>query len=289
MPIDIIGAPARVDIVGQLSRFEAEDTQKFSLVSTLTIPATVQFMVFNTDGNTLMPVIAQSGQTVTVSALAVNVGSVGLFFVNRQLPTSVGFYTYEYRMWGSSGASSGSLVDSVYTVKRGEFEVTHTQPQSFFSYGDKVVVLGISRQLVARGDLTERDVQPYMEGADAYINAKLGTLFSVPITPTPNLLRDMSQVFATWGLWSDRVKSHKDDTPPAIVSRRDWFEDLLDNIVEGKAAIEVSSGTIQRLEETVTAITGGIEGGVPTHGKSDFEDQEVDRNITDAESDWRDG
>ena len=109
MPIDIIGQAARVDIVGQTQRFQSEGLEKFSLVSTATIPAPVQHILYNTDGATLAPVAVQSGLTVTVSALAANVGSVGLFYVNRQMPTSVGFYTYEWRLFGSSGASSGTV------------------------------------------------------------------------------------------------------------------------------------------------------------------------------------
>ena len=98
-----------IDISRNIDRFESEDLKQFTFANTLTVPRTIDFIVFNTDGTTLAPVDVQSGLTVTVSAATANVGSVGVYYLNRQLPSSVGFYTYWWRAWGSSGGSSGSI------------------------------------------------------------------------------------------------------------------------------------------------------------------------------------
>ena len=98
-----------IDITRNIDRFESGDLKQFTFANTLTVPRTIDFIVFNTDGATLPPVDVQSGLTVTVSAATANVGSVGVYYVNRQLPSSVGLYTYWWRAWGSSGGSSGSI------------------------------------------------------------------------------------------------------------------------------------------------------------------------------------
>ena len=286
MPIDIIGQQARVDIVGQTQRFQSEDLEKFSLVSTVVIPSTVNLMLFNTDGATLAPVAVQSGLTVTVSAIAASVGSVGLFYVNRQMPTSVGFYAYEWRMFGSSGATSGTVAASLFTIRRGEFEVFKTEPVSFFTYGNAAEVMRRARQLVGRGDVTQRDVRPHMEAGDGWIDSKLGKIITVPISPAPLSVREMSNRMAIYFLYNAYYGGQQVDEPPAVVRQFDKDNEFLDGVVEGKYAL-AGSGVSFIFEQPVSAITGGVEGGKPAFGRSDWEEQQMDTAILDFEDDER--
>lgn len=287
MPRDIIGAPAKTDITGTVQRFEGDTVEQFTLTNTLTVPATVQFIVYNTDGNSLAPVAAQSGQTVTVSAAGADIGSVGVYYLWRQLPVSAGFYNYEWRMFGSGGASSGTIAASVFTVRRGEFDVFRTEAHSFFTYGNRGEVVRRARQLVSRGDLTERDIRPHMEAADGWIDSKLGIIVSVPISPAPMIVRELSNHGAIYFLFTSYYGGQRAEIPADI--QRQWEQDntLLDGIVEGKYSL-AGSGVTFRKEDEVTHIEGGIEGGVPVFGRSDFAEQEIDADITDAESDQRD-
>ena len=287
MPRDIIGAPAKTDIVGTVQRFEGDTVEQFTLTNTLTVPATVQFIVYNTDGGTLAPVTAQSGQTVVVSAANADIGSVGVYYLWRQMPASAGLYAYEWRMWGSAGGTSGTIAASVFTVRRNEFDVFRTEPHSFFTYGNRGEVVRRARMLVSRGDLTERDIRPHMEAADGWIDSKLGIIVTVPLNPVPTIAREMSNHGAAYFLMTSYYGGQRGEIPTDI--QRQWEQDneLLDGIVEGKYSL-AGSGVAYRKEEEISHIEGGIEGGVPIFGRSDFTEQEVDADITDAESDQRD-
>ena len=276
-----------IDLTRNIDRFESEDLQRFTFANTITVPRTIDFMVFNTDGATLAPLAVQSGLSVTVSAAAGNVGSVGVFYVDRQLPVSVGFYTYMWRAWGSSGGSSGSVVDSLFTVTRGEFEVIHTEPHSFFTYGNRAELVRRSRQLVGRGDLTERDIRPHMEAADGWIDGKIGRIVGVPLSPVPQVVREMSNHGGLYFFFSAYYGGQRSEIPADV--QRQWEQDneFLDGVVEGKYALTTSGATYQ-LENEVKAITGGIEEGKPAFGRSDWTDQEIDSDIKDFEDDQRD-
>lgn len=281
MPQDInIGYPARTNITGDVQRFESENLERFSYVSTVIIPATLQFAIFNTDGTTLAPVAAQSGHTVTVSAVAANVGSVGLFYLDRQLPVSVGFYSYEWRAWGSSGASSGSLPSSLFVITRGSFEIAKTEPREFVSYGNKNNVLSVARIMVGRGDLTQRDIEPHMLGAYGYINGRLGKTITVPITPPPPVLARGEEVLTLYALHGTYRGSEKSELPPAIKQLRDDFVAYLDAVAAGEAIV-TDSGVAFRIDDDITVITGGSEGGKPTFNKVSFESQRVDTDEID--------
>src|SRR3990167_10066866 len=88
-----------LEITRNIGRVEGEDTFQFTLTMTVSRPSTVAFVVYNTDGSTLAPETVQAN-----SAWAVESGTnTGVFYMNRVLPTSVGFYT---NMWRAGGSSS---------------------------------------------------------------------------------------------------------------------------------------------------------------------------------------
>ena len=256
-----------LDITRNIDRFEGEDTFQFTLTMTVSRPSTVAFVVYNTDGSTLAP------ETVQVSSnCAVESGTTtGLFYMNRVLPTSVGFYTYMWRAWDSSSRP--------YT-NRGEFEVIRTEPHSFYTYGTRVEVMKRARQLIGRGDITERDIRPHMEAGDGWIDSKIGVRVSVPLSPVPGWAREMSNRMAIYFLHQSYYSGQKTDEPPAVVRQFDKDNEFLDGVVEGKYSLVG--------ETEVVAITGGIEGGVPAFGRSDVEKQEIDTDITDFEDSQRD-
>src|SRR3989304_9860661 len=91
-----------LDITRNIDRFEGEDTFQFTLTMTVSRPSTVAFVVYNTDGSTLAPETVQAN-----SAWAVESGTnTGVFYMNRVLPTSVGFYTNMWRGGDSSSRAS---------------------------------------------------------------------------------------------------------------------------------------------------------------------------------------
>ena len=265
------------DISANLDRYEADDLRQFSFVNTLSVPSTVAFVVKHTDGTTLAPVAVQSGVTVTISGAS----NVGLFYALRQLPSSVGMYTAEWYAYGS-----GTAQQSLFTVTRFTFEIYRTEAHSFYTYGNRAEVVRRARILFSRSDLTERDMRPYMEAADGWINGKLGMVMTVPFSPIPNLVREISNAGALYYMYSTRYAIEREEAPPGIVDQWDRYDEYLDAVAAGSATIEVQSGTLVRRDEEVSMFTGAVEGGAaPTFGMRDWEKQKVDDAVTDAEDD----
>lgn len=265
-----------IDLSGNIDRWEADDLRQFTYIDTPSIPSCVTFNVFNTDGSTLAPVAVQSGLTVTISGADI---TKGMFYAFRQLPSSRGFYTYEWHAYGSGTAQS-----SLYTTTRGTFEIVKTEPRSFVSYGAKGSVLRVARQLIGRGDLTEFDVQPHMEAAYGYINARLGSVVAVPLTaPAPAYISQGEEVLAVYTLYGSFGATEKGEIPPSFAKLRDDFVEYLDAVIEGKATIDGTVNGTAVSGTKVTQFTGGVEGGTPTFGRRNWIDQSVDEGVTDFE------
>lgn len=256
-----------IDITGNIDRFEGGDTRQFTMTGTVTAPDTAEFVVFNTDGTSLALAAVQSGESVQNSG-AVN---LGLFYFNRVLPDTVGYYTTQWTSWDAN---------SLPYILRSEFEIIRTLAQSFFSYGNVSDVLRTARQMFGRADITQRDIQDYMEPADDWINGKLGVIFTVPVTPAPPILRDMVKVYALCNFYSDRYNLERQDTPPAIVRRKEAYDEFLDEIVEGNAILHTQSGTVIRYDPQITSTTDDFK---PIFDHRDWEVQRIDPDIRDRD------
>ena len=261
---------AGIDVTGGIPRYEADDTKQFTWTATVSAPSTIAFNLFNTDGKTLAPAAVQA------SSFFVAASGSGVFYMNVVLPTSAGLYFYQ---WTPYDAASRP-----YTT-RGEFEIVRTEPVSFFTYADILDTTRTGRQIFARSDITQRDLRPYLEEGDAVIDSMLGQVTTVPLVPTPNLIRAMSKVFALANFYSDRYSMQNEDAPPAILRRQDKYMEMLTAIMSGTAALVSSGGVIAVAQDAVTALTGSLEHseGVPIFGLRDSEMQRVDADIVEAE------
>lgn len=253
-----------IDITRNIERYEAEDTFQFTLAASASRPNTVAFTVFNTNGNTLALEAVQSGATVAESGT-----NTGVYHFERVLPSSVGLYTYEWRAWD---------VTSRTYVNRGEFEIIRTEAHSFYSYGDPVETVRTARQIFGRGDITMRDLRPYHEEADAWIDTKLSPIVTVPVTPTPNFLRYGSKLGALYFYYSFRYAVEKDAAPPGIVDMWEKFNEQLDAIVAGSASI---AGVIS-VEDAISVMPGDFK---PVFDLRDPISQRVDPDLIDDEED----
>lgn len=246
------------DVIGAIERFEANDTQQLTLTATLTVPQTVAFHVFNTDGATLSPSVVQSGLTVSQSG-----ASTGLFYVNKVMPDSVGLYAYQWTAWDSSSLT--------YIVRR-EFQIIRTEPFSFSTYADMADVVRTGRQMFGRADITLRDLQPYAQAADEYIDARLqGTGVDTV------LLREMSKTGALYYYYSDRYAIERQEAPPAITERWSEYKELMGMIVAGTAGTRPSVGIM----------TGGTAGAIikPVFDMRDPINQRVDPDLITSDND----
>jgi hypothetical protein len=262
-----------IDLSGNLDRFEADDLRQFTWIDTVSVPSTISFAIYNTDGSALAPVAVQSGVTVTISGGDI---TKGMFYVFRQLPSSRGLYTQEWKAYGSGSAQS-----SLFITVRGMFEIYRTEPRSFSTYGDKGNVLRIAKQLIGRGDLTEYDVEPHMKAAYGYINSRLGGVMTTPFgLPAPSYIAQGEEFISVYTLYGSFGATEKGDIPAAFEKLRDDFVEYLDKLVEGEATVD---GVIPSIGGPVSHITGGIVGGTPIFGRRDFPEQSIDQNILELE------
>ena len=242
-----------IDILGGIERFEADDTQQLTFTATLTAPQTVAFHIFNTEGTTLTPVAVQSGQSVSASG-------GGLYYVDRVLPSSAGMYFYQWTAWDSSSRT--------YIIRR-EFEVVRTEAFSFDTYANMTDLVRTGRQAFGRMDITLRDLRPYAEAADRYIDASRNDTAVNTV-----LLREMSKVGALYYFFADRYSFETKDAPPGIVGRWKEYKDLLAAIVAGTLGGK----------DPVSVLTGGPDSTFkPVFDSREFEDQRVDPDLIDSD------
>lgn len=252
-----------IDITRNIDRFETEDTFQFTLTATVSRPNTVAFNVFNTNGNTLALEPVQSAAIVQESG-----ASTGLFYMIRVLPTSVGLYTYEWRSWDSSSRTY---------INRGEFETIKTEAHSFFTYADVTDTIRTARQLFGRGDITIRDVRPYLESADGWIDSWLGRITTVPLGSSSAIVKDMSKVYGLYYYYADRYSVEKEDAPPGIVGRKDRYDELLQAVIAGSATI---AGLGIGVEDKISVLPGDFK---PVFDMRDVIQQRVDPDLIAAE------
>lgn len=252
-----------IDISQILPQYEAGDTRQFTLTMTTAAPNTVALAFFNTDGNTLALSAVQSGETVAAS-------DTGLFYFNRVLPDTPGIYSYMWTAWDSASRP--------YKVP-GQFEIQRTEAFSFATYGNPQDIVRSARQLFGRTDITFREMQPYCQAADGYMDMYLGRVVSVPLGSASPLIQDMSKVYTLWRFYADRYSYDTKQEPPAIINRKNDYDKLLMLIAAGSATLPGIETTAEGT--TVFAIPDGTKKSV--FDMRNFLDQKISDNLIDEE------
>jgi hypothetical protein len=219
------------NISDNIPRFEADNAKQFTYTSTVTRPATVSFTIYDSNGTgmALSAVSAiNSGNVVAESGT-----TTGLFYINVVVPTTRDFYVSEF-----IGYDASSLTYRTRT----EWEVISSIPTSFFSYSAIADTLRISRTIIGRADLTFWDVKRYVEVAHDKINARLGNLYTIPVSPTFPLIQDMERTFAIYDLLSDVFL--KKSIPTPLQKRKDEYDKILQQWETNSLGLPVASGDV---------------------------------------------
>jgi len=264
-----------IDLSQNIQRFEAGDLRQFTYRDTVSVPSCVCFNLYNTDGSLLVPTGVESGVSVTISGGSIQGGN---FFIFRQLPSSRGFYMSEWLAYGSGTAQS-----SLFVREREMFEIVQTEPVSFYSYGNKGIVMRVARQLIGRGDLTEHDVAPHMLAAYDQINARLGHITTVPFSPPTNYIAQGEEIMAIYTLFGTFGATEKGEIPPSFQKLYDNFMAYMTAVGAGEITVD---GTAINMGK-ISAFTGGLDdsGGRATFNKLPFPLQHTDWNIIEADLD----
>lgn len=222
-----------INISKDIPRFESLTTKQFTFTSTQTVPSTISFVMFNSLGTSLSMSdinLINSGAVVSDSGTGPT-STQGQFYINITLPETRGFYLAEFIAFDSNSKPYRN---------RSEFEIINSIPTSFYVYGDVSDALRVARRVIGRSDLTFYDIQRYMESAHDQINAHLGEMYTVPISPVFPLLKDIERVYAIYNLYSDlSIK----DIPSALTERKREFDDLVNMWGTGSLSLPVQSGT----------------------------------------------
>lgn len=260
------------EIPGGIKRYQADDFRQFTLTATVTRPTTVTYALYDPLG-ALLPISSisavNSGLTVQESAVGA-VTSTGLYHIDYVIPATPGFYVSEWKAFNAT--SQGAII-------RQEFEVIRTEARSFYSYGNVADVLRTARVLFRAHDITAREIQDYMEPADNKMNALLGRVMTVPISPTPAVLRDCNKALTLWGFYNDRFAEVKREAPPGIEARYTACMEFIAEVMSGNAVLVTDSGIIQQ-----SLVMGSTtEDYKPIFDLRDFEVMRTDPDRIDAE------
>jgi len=210
-----------IDIAQNIKRLEAGDTFQFTLAMTTTPPTSAAFVVFNTDGASLALDAIQSLEIVGTSAS-------GLMYFNRVLPQTPGFYNYAWLTWDTASRPY---------VLPGEFEIVKTRAFSFPTYGNPQDIVRSARGMFGRGDITFREMAPYCQAADGYMDMFFGKVTTVPLGSASPLIQDMSKVYTLWRYYCDQYAIDKEAEPLGIIHRKEEYDRLLDLIAAGSMSL----------------------------------------------------
>lgn len=261
-----------LDISQNFAKFETEDTRQFTLAMTTAFPNTVDFTIYGFGGEILPRADVQSGASVQESGNPGFSGSSrsGIYFINYVLPVTPGMYNGRWTAWDSASRT--------YTTPI-EFEVVATMPYSYFSYGNQMDITRSARQLFARSNITPRDIQPYQQSADGYIDAFLGRVMTVPLGSASPLLADMCKVYTLWRFYCDQYSYDTKQEPPAIIHRKEDYDKLLALIAAGSLNLP---GILPLVSFDPVAIPSGHK---PVFDMRDFTDQNVSDSLLREEAD----
>lgn len=252
-----------IDISQTIREFEAGDTFQFTFTASQTVPATVGFVMFDTNGASLALDGVQPNEIVGTSG-------TGLYYFNRVLPQTPGIYAYKWLAWDT--ASRPYILSD-------EIEVKRTEAFSFSTYGDPQDIVRSARQMFGRSNITFRDMRPYCQSADGYIDMYLGKVVAVPLGSASPLVADMSKVYTLWRFYCDQYSYDTKAEPPAIIHRKEDYDKLLNLIAAGSANIPgleiIASG------DTVFVMPDGTRKAV--FDMRDFLQQKVSTNLLEAE------
>ncbi len=260
------------DLSGGIDRFEGDDVQQFTITATVTRPQTVAFALYDQSGAAL-PLgnisSLNAASTVAESHTAATTLS-GLYHIEFIVPATPGLYHYKWELFDTSSRPA---------VSRNYFEIYRTDAVSFFSYGNMADILRTARVMLGRGDVTAREIQDYMQPADATIDMKLGTVMTVPVTPCP-ILRDWNKVITLWTMYCDRFGTAREEAPPGLYDRYKEVMKTLTAIQSGTAVLSVASGSVVSASFTIGSTTEDYK---PVFDSRDWEVMRIDPDLQEAD------
>lgn len=135
--------------------------------------------------------------------------------------------------------------------------------------------------------LVDNDLDFYVNLAEAEINGIIATKYSVPVSPAPELLRNVSAELSLTKIL-DRFFTAETH------SRNDWRDtrkkevmDLLNKIAKGDVLLITSSGDIISQRDDITEIYSDTEDYTPIFGHGHYADEEIDEDRVEDEGDAR--
>ncbi len=135
--------------------------------------------------------------------------------------------------------------------------------------------------------LTSEHVVTFAEGAEAEINARISQNYTVPITPTPPLLRAVATDWACYRILALRVFTQEQlqnsTWPDAFKEAKETVED----IASGKITLIDPAGTVVSARTDIAKVTSNTKGRTQTFWEGGEYDQVRDKDKIDDGLDAR--
>ena len=154
-------------------------------------------------------------------------------------------------------------------------------------YTNAVDVRKLYKKIDTSG-ITDNDIDFYIMTAESEINGIIATKYTIPVSPTPDLLKNLSAELTITKIL-DRYFTAETH------SRNDWRDvrkkevvDILNKIADGKILMVNSAGTVVTQRDDLTELYSSTEDYTPTFGHGHYADEEIDEDGIDDEEDERD-
>jgi len=253
--------------MAEYERYEKGGTKQF----------TVSFSV--APGVTPSLAIYDKNETLVSSATASQSSDYD-YYVIQTLPSTVGLYSYVWKV----------TISGKDYISRGLFEVIETTADEAGLYSHPNDLRRLYKKL-DQLDLTNEDLRQYIADADAVINARLSSMYTVPfatsVSSFPPLIGKLSKTLALVEILDDYAIHVGTDL-------LDWIEGKREKIEKTITALEVGSLTLVNTAGEViarkvdTEVWSSTEDYHPTFAMIEYEEQFIDDDRIDDEEDERD-
>jgi len=136
--------------------------------------------------------------------------------------------------------------------------------------------------------LTDNDIDFYIAMAEAEINGYISTKYTIPISPAPALLRDISSELSLIKILDRFFTAETSSKNEWRDIRKKDVMSIIEKISKGDMLLITSSGTIISPRTDTTEIYSNTKDYTPIFGHGHYGDEIVDIDRIDDEDDARD-
>jgi len=262
---DYLGMAGEVET--EYEKYEKGDTKQFTISFSIS-PGTEPLLSIYDKNETL------------VSSVTASQSSDYDYYVLQTLPSTVGMYSYVWKV----------TVGGKDYISRGLFEVVETTADEAGLYSHPNDLRQLYKKL-DQLELTNEDLRQYIADADAVINARLSSMYSVPfatsVSSFPPLIGKLSKTLALIEILDDHAIQVGADLLDWITRKREVVENTITALEVGSLTLVNTAGDAIT-KKVDTEVWSSTKDYHPTFAMIEYEEQFIDDDRIDDEEDERD-